>query len=736
MNELLQNIQALLTEELAIIPLKADKAPKLPENSKYFAERISEDDEKTIKELFSGVKMFGLKCGKISENIEGIDFDDHDGSHGIKKIFVQFTKNELVNNLIKSGRIVVQETPSGGYHLIYHTEEVTGNTKLAKWKDGKTMIETRGEGGYIAIHPSDGYTLLRNDFFSLGDPLEKEERDALFELAKSFTQKTEKETSKADDFYAIEETDPISVYNATKVAKVKFMLEDQGWVKVKKHSNGKEDWRRPGKSEGVSATWGYRQNSMYVFSSNAEPFKQGCYYTPFQIMIKLRYKGDYSAALNELLLQYASENNELNYIRVGKDYFRIIHKKDRFGVVRKELKTTNRQTLIDDHGKGVLKKITKFDDFDIEPDNLNYKPVLGNCYNLYNEIPYRPKAGDWKWTKVMLEHIFGKEGEEGSQYEVGIMYLQVLYIYPKEKLPILVLASTERETGKTTFVNWLNMILGNNAVIITPQNLKSEFNGSYGTKQLIAIEEMEDKNGMAVEKIKDISTGKFITMNQKHVDHYKVPFYGKVIMLTNKVEKFIKIDKEENRFFVRYVPKPTIKNTKIEEDMVKEIPAFLHYLTTLDAPDLTQSRFVLTQEMINNETLEKIKSESRTDLEKEIEFRIQSIFDKLPSDINKIMFTASDLFDVDPPDHHLSLSKHKYLLTEIRNTCKEMGLEKLDKTVKFVPWSRDFWNDEAIGVDAKTKKAGAPFVAYREGAEVSEEVQEESAEVSEDYLPF
>ena len=48
-------------------------------------------------------------------------------------------------------------------------------------------------------------------------------------------------------------------------------------------------------------------------------------------------------------------------------------------------------------------------------------------------------------------HIFG------DQYELGLDYLQILYTMPQQKLPILLLVSEERNTGKSTILNFLRL---------------------------------------------------------------------------------------------------------------------------------------------------------------------------------------------------------------------------------------------------------------------------------------
>ena len=76
----------------------------------------------------------------------------------------------------------------------------------------------------------------------------------------------------------------------------------------------------------------------------------------------------------------AAENQ---YARVGTGYFKIIHKVDRFGIMRTELKVWRDIIIIRDQGKEFLDKIPKYDDFNIAPNNLNYQARVDNCYNLF-----------------------------------------------------------------------------------------------------------------------------------------------------------------------------------------------------------------------------------------------------------------------------------------------------------------------------------------------------------------
>ena len=52
----------------------------------------------------------------------------------------------------------------------------------------------------------------------------------------------------------------------------------------------------------------------------------------------------------------------------------------------------------------------------------------------------------------------------------------VLYTEPTQMLPILLLVSNERRTGKTTFLRFLKMMFGKNATFNTNEDFRSQFN--------------------------------------------------------------------------------------------------------------------------------------------------------------------------------------------------------------------------------------------------------------------
>lgn len=475
---------------------------------------------------------------------------------------------------------------------------------------------------------------------------------------------------------------PGQVYNADPASKYNTfeILKRAGW----KSDTDNVKWTRPGKESGISATWEQsHENKLHVFTSNAPPFEADHEYDPFQILSLLEFSGDFSASAKMLAEKYqmskkkqvdtqkmstiitmdaisgiipealANEpvfEDEPEYIRVGCNYYKKIVINDASNIHRSELRGWMKAEITQDHGKDFLKGIDKYDEFTVEPDNTEtYQQIIDNTYNRYYQLVHTPIQGEWPTTKALLDQIFG------DQYLLGIRYMQKLYLYPKRQAPILAIVSIERETGKTTFANWLEMIFGGNAININSSDLGSDFN-SYATKSIIIIDEaMVDKN-LSSEKLKSMATAKFLTVNEKFLQPYKIPFYGHFILTSNNEERFSKISDEEVRYFVRKV-KPLDKDRipDFEKKLQDEIPAFLYYLTTLPPIDLNVSRCDFTAAELDNEALKKAKLGNKDSLYVDLKEQIIEWFHDNPgkdefyaslTDIKKGLYLQNSQFTI------------------------------------------------------------------------------------------
>lgn len=170
------------------------------------------------------------------------------------------------------------------------------------------------------------------------------------------------------------------------------------------------------------------------------------------------------------------------FIRVGTTLYKIVDQpRIDGGYVRKRI-AWNSETLRQDYGKDYMAGIPKYDGFCTVPDHVGYKPVVGKFLNLYEPISHRLQEGDFPCIRSLVEHIFGE------QYELGMDYLQLLYLYPIQKLPILLLVSEERNTGKSTFLNFLKAIFQNNVTFNTNEDFRSQFNSDWAGKLLIMVD--------------------------------------------------------------------------------------------------------------------------------------------------------------------------------------------------------------------------------------------------------
>lgn len=250
----------------------------------------------------NGLTGIGVVCGKVSGNLEVIDFDSRDGWNA----YLEMAEHCGVRPLVDRIWAGYGELTPRGAHLMYRCPEIAGNTKLARDPHGKAFIETRGEGGYVIIAPSNGrvhpsgldYQCVSGSLATLQTITAIERRD-LFELARSMDDAPKppiESHSERVDSHPInrpgEDFNRRSSWNE--------LLESHGWTRVFKRGDTTY-WRRPGKSTGVSATTGYAGTDyLYVFTSSTGLDSDRAY-TKFSVYALLNFSGDFRAATTALV---------------------------------------------------------------------------------------------------------------------------------------------------------------------------------------------------------------------------------------------------------------------------------------------------------------------------------------------------------------------------------------------------------------------------------------------------
>ncbi|WP_250633065.1 DUF5906 domain-containing protein [Rhodoflexus caldus] len=381
-----------------------------------------------------------------------------------------------------------------------------------------------------------------------------------------------------------------------------------------------------------------------------------------------------------------------HYIRVGTQYYLIAKKPLASGDTITKMIAWSKSNIKDDEtDKDILKKIPKYIDFVCIPGHLDYRQTIGEFYNLYEPFHHKPAPGDCSNSLRFMRHIFGEH------YELGIDYMKLLLEKPIQKLPVLSLVSRERNTGKTTFLNWLKAIYNGNMSICRSKDFESQFNSEWVYKRIIAIDETFLEKKATTETLKALSTARTIVSEAKGKDREQVEFHGVIVLCTNNEADFVKIDDEETRYWVRKVPQMEQEDPNfLDEKLIPEIPAFLHYLTQWKLTTEKQGRMWFTQAQIWTEALERVKVESRNTLEKELEIIISEKLDEFGLD--EIQFAEKDLIELLKSESNIRAHRN-----QISKVIREKwGLQSKNSTYKHYYWM-DGQNGEIL-LGSITKK--------------------------------
>jgi hypothetical protein len=297
---------------------------------KPLQERLPTDEELQI--WFGGSKPAGIGVisGQVSGGLEQIDFDVQ-----CAKVFPKWqalVAKQAPGLLERLSIVRTPRKPTGGRHVRYRCPdvEIPSSTKLAidPKLPGKerTLIETRGEGGY-AIAPGSPCACHEtgNPYIIKSGPeippvISVEEREVLLSCARYLSREDAIEGSseappagsRASPEHSGRPGDDFDRNGPPWIE----ILRKHGWKRAGKLTTGEVRWRRPGKIIGWSATTGHCRDReagvdlFRVFSSNAYPFEEGKAYGKFRAYALLDHEGDLSAAARELRKLGYGENGQ------------------------------------------------------------------------------------------------------------------------------------------------------------------------------------------------------------------------------------------------------------------------------------------------------------------------------------------------------------------------------------------------------------------------------------------
>jgi hypothetical protein len=346
------------------------------------------------------------------------------------------------------------------------------------------------------------------------------------------------------------------------------------------------------------------------------------------------------------------------YLRSGPDYYKRMMMLNPHGELEEIITPWKIGEVNRDYGSAFIKEIPRFDSFTNQPSNngeyqrtvtLNHNGITSELYNLYNPVDWDPEIGEWPHIEMFLRHIFSaKNIYDECLYDWALDYMQLTYTAPRQRLPILALVSSERNTGKTTFLDLHKLIYGANITILDNARFNPKFTSHFAGKLIVSLDEghipVNDK--ITKEMIKSMATGREIWMEGKGTNAKPVANFAHLIFVSNDERNFMQIDAGENRFAVVKVPSFRKAGQKDIPDLLDkmkvEIPAFLHFLINrkLRYPK-NETRFWFPDKVYLTEAFQAVVDKTKTTLEKELENWLNDSF--LQFEVAELNFTLSEI---------------------------------------------------------------------------------------------
>jgi hypothetical protein len=292
-NPILQASFDALAAGLCPIRVRADGS-KRPQGEwkRYMSER---PDQADLMAWFGrNPQGLGVVCGEISDRLIMIEFEARAmrlvGKFKAALIMTDFELFKEVDAWLDG---YCERTPSGGVHILIHVggdEPLPGNDKLAVDWQGNTMIETRGEGGFTIVAPSNGTThptggswkMIMGGFDTIAWTT-RETFEVVLEILRGLSENPPGDLS-VEQMLATPTlpappptpnqklaSDPWFDDEKALLPPVDVILMHHGWKPTNSRDWYGQHWVRPGKDprEGHSASLSWDAQRLYVHSTNA-----------------------------------------------------------------------------------------------------------------------------------------------------------------------------------------------------------------------------------------------------------------------------------------------------------------------------------------------------------------------------------------------------------------------------------------------------------------------------------
>lgn len=333
------------------------------------------------------------------------------------------------------------------------------------------------------------------------------------------------------------------------------------------------------------------------------------------------------------------------FIRVGDSYYKhVLQPGKNDGEFFKHLLKVSKTTITDDHSPKIIKHIYKYDDFVLRASHTNYQQNIGTFYNKYHQITHQPKQGTFPVISSLIKHLFGE-----PYTEFAFDYLALLYHKPTQPLPIILLESEAKNTGKSTFGNLIYWIFQDNVVKAGNNDLQSDFNSVWVERLVVVVDETQLDKSSVTQMLKRYSTetGK-VVINEKNKSQREIDFIGKFIFCSNQEGRALFIERNDPRWAVFKVPTLAESgledNPQIEQTIKAEIPAFLYFLLHRQLKYPQKSRMYFAPKVYHTDQLEVYYRRAFTRTAKAIQQLVVDTHDHCPNQ-TEICFSIANIIE-------------------------------------------------------------------------------------------
>ena len=296
----MDELQALnFLEYFSVITIGTDKIP----NHKWKecqSEKLTEE-QFLINLRKPSTEGIGIVTG--FESLEVIDVDTKVFSTQLEKD--QFWKEyyqTLKDNILDfENKFSVYVTKSGGYHILYKSKRVIGNTKIAKLKGHKeAVIESRGTGGYVFVYPGKKYENTRS-YFQL-QFITDDDRQTIWNLSSAYNHidKAPEEPKKEPKIYSDDEVTPWQDFNDK--TDIWSVIQDDFFIPTNGQKKDHYLIKRHGATSAHSGSVFKDSGCMYLFSTGTI-YPHEKLISPFVAYAYKMHNGDFKEATKDLYNQ-------------------------------------------------------------------------------------------------------------------------------------------------------------------------------------------------------------------------------------------------------------------------------------------------------------------------------------------------------------------------------------------------------------------------------------------------